>query len=121
MNISDLLKLLELYKEGQTEQRWTMDDYIFENDYIRIVRIDTSNKAGGSNVKQGKQWSIIFERPTILRVEDLRTFKELQKKTGYIKVTPRVNYPTQYGIRIYKMSKNPDIRILDNFFSYLFD
>lgn len=88
---------------------------------IRIVRIDTSNKAGGSNVNQGKQWSIIFERPTDLKLEDLKTFKDLQEKSGYIKVTQRVNYPNQYGIRIYNMSKNPDVKILGNVFDYLFD
>lgn len=121
MNIDKLLELLDLYKDGQTEQRWTINGYTFENKYIRIVRIDTSNKAGGSNVNQGKQWSIIFERPTDLKLEDLKTFKDLQEKSGYIKVTQRVNYPNQYGIRIYNMSKNPDVKILGNVFDYLFD
>lgn len=58
----------------------------------------------------------IFERPTALKLEDLKTFKDLQEKSEYIKVIQRVNYPNQYGIRIYNMSKNPDVKILGNIF-----
>ncbi len=121
MKSNEILEQISKYKEGLTEQRWTMDDYILKNEYINVLRIDTSNKAGGSKVKQGKQWSIIFERPTNLMLESLSTYKELVQKSGYIKVTPRVNYPGQYGIRIYNMAKNPDIKILNSLFAYLFN
>ncbi len=121
MELYQLLDELSMYKEGLTEQRWTMDDYRFRNDYINVIRIDTSNKAGGAKVKQGKQWSIIFERTTNLMLEDLITYKNLVKKSGYIRVTPRVNYPGQYGIRIYNMAKNPNVKVLNNLFSYLFN
>lgn len=120
MKSNEILELLSKYKEGLTEQRWTMDDYKLRNDYINVVRIDTSNKAGGANVKQGKQWSIIFERTSNLMLESLSTYKELVKNSDYIRVTPRVNYPGQYGIRIYNMAKNPDINILNRLFDYLF-
>lgn len=120
MNVNELLFELKYFKEGLTEQRWTMDDYIFENDYIKILRIDSSNKAGGSSVSQGKQWSIIFERTSHLFLEELPTFKKLVTESGYIKITPRLRYPNQYGIRFYKMAKNPNIKILNHILIYLF-
>jgi len=121
MKSNELLIQLSKFKEGLTEQRWTMDNYRLINDYINVIRIDTSNKAGGAEVKQGKQWSIIFERTTDRLLEELMTFKELAQKSGYIKITPRINYPNQYGIRFYHMAKNPNIKILDTIFDYLFN
>jgi len=120
MKLDEILEQLSIYKIGLTEQRWTMDDFILRNEYINVVRIDTSNKAGGATVKQGKQWSIIFERTTNLMLEDLPTYKELAQKSGYIRVTPRVNYPGQYGIRFYNMAKNPNVKFLNYLFDYLF-
>lgn len=120
MKFSEILEQLSRYKEGLTEQGWKKDDFKLRNEYINVVRIDTSNKSGGATVKQGKQWSIIFERTTNLMLENLPTYKELVQKSGYIKVTPRVNYPGQYGIRFYNMAKNPDDKILNNLFDYLF-
>jgi hypothetical protein len=121
MELNEILKQLSKYKEGLTEQRWKMDCYILNNDYINVVRIDTSNKAGGKGVKQGKQWSIIFERTTNLKLEELAKFKKLAQKSGYIRITPRVNYLNQYGIRIYNMAKNPDMLIMNELFDYLFN
>lgn len=121
MNLNELLLELSKYKEGLTEQRWTMDNYIYQNEYIKVVRIDTSNKAGGSNVEQGKQWSIIFERTTDLFLEELETFKMLQSESGYVKITPRKGYQNQYGVRFYHMAKNPNIKILNKIFKYLFN
>jgi len=120
MKSNTIIELLTQYKEGLTEQRWAMGDYKYRNDYINVLRVDTSNKAGGSKINQGKQWSIIFERTTNLLLEDLARYKELVQLSGYIRITPRIGYNGQYGIRFYNMTKNPDTEILNNLFDYLF-
>jgi len=55
MKSNEILEQLSKYKEGLTVQTWIMDDYMLRNDYINDVRIDTSTKPGGAEVKQGKQ------------------------------------------------------------------
>ncbi len=120
MKLLELLEDLRKYKDGLTEQKWKMDNYNLKNEYIKVVRIDTSNKSGGSNIKQGKQWSIIFERTTNAKLEELDTFKALVCNSGYIKITRKLKSQGQYGIRFYNMAKNPDLIILDKLFKYLF-
>lgn len=62
MEIQDLLKKLENYRNGYTDQYVVMDDtFEYENDFIKVIRVDCSNKAGGENVRGGKQWSIICD------------------------------------------------------------
>jgi hypothetical protein len=121
MKTDELLMQLNEFKEGFTEQSISMRTYRFTNDYINVIRIDTSNKGGGEEVRQGKQWSIIFERTTDQRVEELLTFRDLAQRSGYITITPRRRYPNHYGIRFYHMAKNPNTQILDAIFDYLFD
>jgi hypothetical protein len=126
LEISEVLKKLEQFKEGGTNQEWVMDppplSITFENDYIEILRIDSSNKAGGSGVKNGKQWGIIIEMKKDFRI--LPNWKKLKEGLGNdIGVTPvtKGQNSGKHGIRLYKMSKNMDRKIVEELLEFIFE
>ena len=53
--------MIDNYNIGETLRAWTKRDnlVIFENDYISVCRVDSSNKWVGVNEME-KMWSIIF-------------------------------------------------------------
>jgi len=46
MKLNEFIEQLSKYKEGFTEQPWTMNTYAFSNEYINVIRIDTSTLYG---------------------------------------------------------------------------
>lgn len=129
MNSTEKMKLIELqnklsaYKGGYTAQHWRKDnDFSYENDYIKVLRLDSSNVSGGSSVHNGKQWSIIVDikRPFI----GLETWKQLCDTYKYdlsiTKVTRGVLKGFE-GIRLYNMSKDPTNEIIKDFLDFIFE
>ena len=49
MNIATLTKKIDFFKQKKsTDQSWQMNKHIsFDNDCLTLLRVDTSNKAGG--------------------------------------------------------------------------
>ena len=121
MSLDKLFNELNEYKKGFTDSRWFMMNHIYMNEYINVLRVDTSNIVDAKSTIGGKLWSIIFERPGGLRIEDLVAYKKLVDKADYIEITPRRNYENQYGLRLRKMSKNPDFNIIVSILEYLFN
>jgi hypothetical protein len=119
MTLIEFEKLLNQYRGNFTQQSWTKFDFEYKNEYIKIIRIDCSNKAGGETVAGGKQWGIIFEFGE-RDFRQLKKWKKLISKCNYIKITPRRGYNGQYGIRFYNMSLCPDKNIVNAFIEYLF-
>jgi hypothetical protein len=119
MTLTEFEELLNQYKGNSTAQSWKKFDFEYENEYINIIRVDCSNKAGGKTVNGGKQWGIIFKFGE-------RDFRQLKKWKGLvsrfkdIEITPRRGYKGQYGIRFYNMNLCPDKNIVNAFIEYLF-
>ena len=122
MTTKEIYEKLLYFKEGSTQQSWKKDIlFPFDNEYITLIRVDTSNKSGGSSVNLGKQWSLIIElkRPFC----GLETWRSLEKYMGNdIDVTPvnKGGNKGKWGIRFYRMSKDPTREILESFFNYIF-
>jgi hypothetical protein len=119
MTLIEFEELLNQYRGNFTQQSLTMLDFEYENEYIKIVRIDCSNKAGGKTVVGGKQWGIIFEFGE-RDFRQLKKWRELISRFNDIRITPRRGYNGQYGIRFYNMSLCPDENIVNAFIEYLF-
>ncbi len=123
MTTDEIYAKLLYFKHGETEQFWKKEPMIpFDNDYITLIRVDSSNKAGGSSVKQGKQWSLIIDLKRSIIGFD--TWRRLKSKMGdeltITRVTKGENIG-KYGIRLYQMSKNPTPEIVDELLKYIFD
>ena len=62
LEISTLTNEIGKFKNNTTEQSWRKADTVsYINDYITVLRIDSSNRAGGKSIKHGKMWSIIVD------------------------------------------------------------
>ena len=125
MKADEIITELNKYRNNNTIQTWKMTSLDLENDYIKILRIDSSNKHGGTAVINGKQWGII-----ILIKKDFTkktTWKELVSKDNNIKIT-RVKkgefyekYKNAvYGIRFYGMSVDPNEEIIKIILDFIF-
>ncbi len=119
----DLLEELKKYKTGETERSWMMqskaDSVFFENDYIKLVRIDTSNKwVGGAEMI--KQWSIIYHQkkafthlPNYLLLKNNYNIRITPVRTGINKGC--------YGLRFYEMKKDPNGQIVLAILKFIFN
>ncbi len=123
MKIDELIKKISLYKGKGTSQFWRMDkDYAYENEYISVKRLDSSNKAGGHKVFNGKQWSIIFmQKKDFSHLTNWQSLKQhLGEDLKITKVT-RGRYKDCYGIRLYKMSADPSNEIVTDILNFIFE
>ena len=122
MTTKEIYEKLLSFKEGSTQQSWKKDLlFPFDNEYITLVRVDTSNKSGGPSVNCGKQWSLIIElkRPFY----GLETWRSLEKYMGNDIDVTQVKKGVNNGkwvIRFYRMSKDPNREILESFLNYIF-
>jgi hypothetical protein len=94
----------------------------FENDYIKFLDNNSSNKPGGYGVNKGKQWGIIVELKKDFMI--LPNWKKLKEKLGDdIDVTPITKGENcgKYGIRLYKMSRNMDKKIIEELLEFIFE
>ncbi len=70
--INKLLKELKPFMVNQTNRSWTKNDnsFNFENEYIKVLRIASSNKWTGDKESgyMSKMWSIIVILKRILKI-----------------------------------------------------
>ena len=119
MKLEEFLELLSQFRGDFTVQTITRLDFNFENEYIRIIGIGSSNVTGGEAVYRGKQWGIIFEyTPNDFR--QLETLQGLIAEYNDIQITPRRGYPGQNAIRFYRMSLCPNTEIINAFIRFIF-
>ncbi len=122
MLLIDLIKELDTFKDMGTVQSWKKSDAIsYSNEYIKVLRIDSSNRAGGSSVRQGKMWSIIVDVKKDFMA--LPHWIDLCKHYGKdLNFTPvKTGQLTGYfGIRFYNMSKDPTEKIVVKILDYIF-
>ena len=118
--LSEMIAKINSFKSGNADRRWKMKDQelVFDNEYITVVRVDSSNK-WVSSTEMEKQWGIIF----IMKKDftHLPKYKELSSHCD-IAVTPVRTGKNAgcYGLRVYRMRRDPDEKILAEILDYIF-
>ena len=115
----DILTKLKQFQIGNCEKGYVKMPYEYENEYLRVVRVDSSNK-WLSDKKMAKQWSIVCEIKK--DYTNLVNFKVLQQNFC-VKNTPvsRGEFTGLNGIRFYGMSKNPTTEIVKEILDFVFE
>lgn len=93
----------------------------FENEYISVLRVDSSNKwIDKASGKLSKQWGIIIDIKKDFTM--LPGYRDLQRNYPNIAVTPvtRGEMLGCYGIRIYDMRQEPTKEIIEDILNYIF-
>lgn len=122
MTFEDLTKKILLYRVGRTQQSWRKDEELnYSNEYICLLRIDSSNKSGGNKIIRGKQWSIIIEiKKDFCNLPNWKKFITLD----FVKLTPvkgKAKYAGNFGIRFYNMSQNPSNELVKDILEFIFE
>lgn len=123
INKSTLFDAINAFRIGKTEQSYRRDTPpYYENEYIKLERIDSANKKGGQSVMQGKQWSIIYKFKSPFNA--LPGWKMLCDYYGSdIKITC-VNRGSLKGcqaIRLYHMASDPTDAIIIDILNFIFN
>ena len=123
MNINELTAMISGYKIGGTNQHWRRDpDMRYENEYIRLLRIDSSNESGGERVHRGKQWSIIIDiKKDFTHLPNWKNLENYYKKELAITPVDRGVLKGYDGIRFYHMSQNPTDKTVKEILDYIFE
>lgn len=117
--MSIIEELLE-YKKGAAGHSWKkLKGFSYNNDYILLVRIDSSNR-WVTPTEMEKQWSIIIDKKKDFT--SLPNFS-LLKEQGLLTLTPVSNGVNKgcFGIRLYGMKKDPDEKIIKNLLDFIFE
>lgn len=113
---------IDSFRTGETEQHYRQDiSPAYENEYIKLIRIDSSNQSGGKTVIRGKQWSIIFEqkKPFTMLI-GWRRLKEYYGEGIRITSVNKGVLKGNYGLRLYHMSSNPTDNVVIDILDYIF-
>lgn len=120
LSLSKIMSRIEPFKIGGADRRWKMKDeeITFENEYIKVVRIDSSNK-WISSTEMVKQWGIIFKEKQ--NFTHLPNYRQLAEKCN-ITVTPVRSGRNAgcYGLRVYGMKKDPTAEIVLDILNFIF-
>ena len=122
MKAENLFNTINSFRVGKTRQSYRRDTPpYYENQYIKLIRIDSGNRAGGQSVIRGKQWSIIFEPKLAFTL--LPGWKILHNRYGDdIKITPVTRGVLKgcHAIRFYHMSEDPTDEIILGILDFIF-
>lgn len=122
MELEKVRQELNRFINDGTEQKFLVDYKInYSNEYINVVVVKTSNKSGGATFPRGKQWGIIIE--TYKDFTCLLNWERLKEEFGDdLKITKgRNEHSDKNAIRIYRMSLNPNEKILKLFLDFIFE
>jgi hypothetical protein len=123
MNIETLIEKIKSFKTANgTKQSWRKDEPpTYENEYIKLVRIDSSNAHGGSKISQCKQWGLIVEQKKDF--QQLTGWLLLKKELGdTLKVSSFRSKKFDWnGIRFYEMEKDPTNEIVIDILDFIFN
>jgi len=93
----------------------------YENEYIRVVSLDDSNKHNSENYsKFDKMWSIIYSEKQSFR--NLPNFKIFQREfSAYISSVNKGKSKGCFAIRIPYMKECPNIEIANHILNFIFN
>ena len=122
--MDNLITKLQKYKNFKNFDRGVVmiDSFSYENEYIKLLRIDASNKWTGTphQSKMDKQWGIIIDIKKnfcyLQNYKNLKTILDLDVTPVYRGVNKG-----KYGIRIYHMAQNPNEEIVQQILDYIFE
>ena len=127
MTIEELNEKLEAYITGENNRYWVKSQYweekrklCYENDYLKLVEITSSNKWIDKEHKQlSKMWSIIYRpKKPFMMLENYKTFQKVYN----VNITP-VKKGINVGcmaIRLYDTKIDPDKFIVKDILDYIF-
>ena len=116
----DIIQSLNQYKQGVADHSWkTSEKIAYENEYITLVSINSSNRWISSSEMQ-KQWSIIVIPKK--EFSSLTNYKFLSSKK-IISITPVLKGENKgcLGIRLYGMKRDPDAYIIKMLLDFIFE
>ncbi len=120
MDIITLKQTIDSYNNCSTDRSWTKSEemLIYENDYIKVLRIDSSNKWTGQD-SMIKMWSVIYEEKKDF--VHLQKFFEISSIID-IEITPVKQgvLKGNYGIRIRNMKREPNAYIIKIILDFIF-
>lgn len=122
MSIEELKYILDDFNDiPETNRYWCGREMSYENDYIKVIRLDDSNRHNKHNYnKLDKMWSIVYcaKQPFL----HLPNFKIFQKEyNAYISPVLRGKYKGCFGIRIPDMKECPTIEIANKILNFIFN
>ena len=90
MTLAEIINELNKYKMGTTERSWKMksQSISYSNAYLRVVRIDSSNKWVSVN-EMTKQWGVIFEK-----------FNDFSNLPNYVELAKNINIKIRCPLKI---------------------
>ena len=124
MTFNELSQKINFYKTNTTSRSWTKtkEAVYFNNDYLNVRRLDSSNKWLGipHASEMEKQWSIIIDFKKEFR--NLPKYRELLQLLD-IRLTrvTKGELSGCYGIRVYGMKQEPSSSIIYDILNYIFN
>jgi hypothetical protein len=123
MKFEELNQKLLKFRGSGTSQSWKKNEgFLYKNEYIYLIRIDSSNQTGGSIINNGKQWSIIIDIKKSFT--DLPNWRMLERYyEDDIKLTPVTHGKNlgKFGIRLYRMAYDPTNEIIRDLLDFIFN
>ena len=121
--IEELIENLNKFKDKSKFDSFAVmfDDLYYDNEYVKVIRVDSSNKWEGVPHKSNmnKQWGIIIDKKkdftdldNYVKLSELIDIKLTEVKKGVNK--------GKFGIRIYNMSQNPNKEIVKQLLRFIF-
>jgi len=124
MELKEIVERIESFRNTGTEQaRLQKYRFHYENEFLKVVFIETSNKQGGNDVKNGKLWSIKFnQKQPFTHLQgwaNLKSYfgKKLEMTLVQEDGAAEKNY---FGIRLREMSKEPSDEVVRKILDFIF-
>ena len=122
MKIEGLRQILNDFNDiPETNKHWNSRVMDYENEYIRVVSLDDSNKHTSENYsKFDKMWSIIYsEKQSFINLPSFKIFQN--EFNAYISSVNKGKSKGCFAIRIPNMKECPTIEIANQILNFIFN
>ena len=121
MNIEVLKQILHSYNDIiETNKHWDSRPMTYENEYIKVVSLDDSNKHNSEDYnKYDKMWSIVYSmKQTFINLENFKLFQK--EFNAYISSVNKGKSKGCFAIRIPDMKECPNTEIAKVILDFIF-
>lgn len=122
MNKEELKQILNSFNNIiETNKHWDSRSMTYENDYIKVVSLDDSNKHNSKNYNNfDKMWSIIYsEKKSFINLENFKVFQK--EFNAYISPVKKGKSKGCFAIRIPDMKECPTTQIAKEILHFIFN